>query len=84
MNSSGPLLVGKGTFPWNLRPHRHYSERICFFTSLVGNTLLIALIKMEKNPVMKPYNRVLLLNIAFDYFYTLVSVVVEMVRLIVP
>lgn len=32
----------------------------------------------EKDKVMKPYSRVLLINVAFDYFYTVVSMFIEM------
>lgn len=78
-NSTGPLLIGNGKFLWNLRPHRHYSERICFVASLIGNTILVLLIGREKNPVMIPYSRVLLLNVFFDSIYTFYSMFIELV-----
>ncbi|KAH7698374.1 hypothetical protein AAVH_34533, partial [Aphelenchoides avenae] len=75
-NVSG-IVVGSGYFG-NLRPFRHYSERVCVVASLVSNTILAALLLSEKNEVMKPYSRVLLINVVFDYFYTIVSMVIEM------
>jgi hypothetical protein len=73
------LILFGGNFPWNLRPLRHYSERICFWVSLVANGILAVLLIREKNETMKPYSRVLLLNVIFDYAYTVVSMIVEMV-----
>ncbi|KAH7695029.1 hypothetical protein AAVH_37916 [Aphelenchoides avenae] len=75
-NVSG-IVIGSGYFG-NLRPFRHYSERVCVVASLVSNTLLAALLLTEKNEVMKPYSRVLLINVGVDYFYTIVSMVIEM------
>ncbi|KAH7701117.1 hypothetical protein AAVH_31753, partial [Aphelenchoides avenae] len=72
------MLVGNGKFLWNLRPYRHYSERICFAASLIGNTILVLLIGREKNPVMIPYSRVLLLNVFFDCIYTFYSMLIEL------
>lgn len=64
---------------WNLRPLRHYSERVSFVLSLTTNTILAVLLLREKNEVMKPYSRVLLLNCLFDYIYTFACIVVEVV-----
>lgn len=71
-----PLLGGKFG---DLRHVRHYSERICFVTSIVVNSVLIVLLAKEKNAVMKPYSRVLLLNAVCDYIYTIVSIITEVV-----
>ncbi|KAH7725162.1 hypothetical protein AAVH_07209, partial [Aphelenchoides avenae] len=70
-------VIDLGALPMDLRPLRHYSERICFWVSLVANTILGTLLVREKNETMKPYSRVLLLNVIFDYLYTVVSMVVE-------
>lgn len=72
------IVIGDGYFG-NLRPFRYHSERVCFVASLVSNTILAGLLVCEKNEVMKPYSRVLLINVAFDYFYVVVSMLVEMV-----
>ncbi|KAH7697141.1 hypothetical protein AAVH_35777, partial [Aphelenchoides avenae] len=64
------LILFGGHFPWNLRPIRHYMERGCFVFSIVVNMILTSLLLTEKNEVMKPYSRVLLLNQAIDYVYT--------------
>ncbi|KAH7703262.1 hypothetical protein AAVH_29568 [Aphelenchoides avenae] len=69
-----------GRFPMNLRPARYRRSRLCFASSLLGNAVLIVLIKMEKIPVMVPYSRVLLMNVAFDLFYTFVCIFTEVVR----
>ncbi|KAH7721390.1 hypothetical protein AAVH_11134 [Aphelenchoides avenae] len=76
-----PWIVGDGRFPMNLRPLRLWSSRLCFASSLFGNAILIILIKLEKNPVMTPYGRVLLMNVGFDLFYTVVCMITEVVRL---
>lgn len=73
------FMIGDGKFFWNLRPIRHYSERVCFGSSLLANMILTALLLLEKNRLIKPYSRVLLLNAIFDYVYTFVSFPVEMV-----
>ncbi|KAH7715586.1 hypothetical protein AAVH_17024, partial [Aphelenchoides avenae] len=72
-----PWVFGDGRFPVNLRAARLWSTRLSFGTSLLGNAILVMLIKMEKNPVMIPYNRVLLMNVGFDLFYTFVCMVTE-------
>ncbi|KAH7716231.1 CBN-SRJ-11 protein [Aphelenchoides avenae] len=64
------LILFGGHFPWNLRPIRHFMERGCFVFSIVVNMILTSLLLTEKNEVMKPYSRVLLLNQAIDYVYT--------------
>ncbi|KAH7716214.1 hypothetical protein AAVH_16339 [Aphelenchoides avenae] len=74
------LLIGDGHFFWNARPTRHISERICFGFSVVANTVLAVLLVREKNPAMKPYSRVLLLNAVFDYIYTVICMIVEVVN----
>ncbi|KAH7719268.1 hypothetical protein AAVH_13240, partial [Aphelenchoides avenae] len=61
----------------DLRPVRHYSERVCFVASIVCNSILALLLVREKDATMKPYSRVLLINVAFDYIYTVVSMAVE-------
>jgi hypothetical protein len=78
-NASEALIIGNGKFFWNLRPVRHYSERFCFASSLLTNIILTVLLLREKNRMIKPYSRVLLLNAMFDYVYTIVCVVIEMV-----
>ena len=75
-----PWIFGDGRFPVNLRPARFWSSRLCFGSSLLGNAILIVLIKMEKNPVMIPYSRVLLMNVGFDLYYTVVCMLTEVVR----
>ncbi|KAH7716223.1 7TM GPCR protein [Aphelenchoides avenae] len=75
-NASG-VVIGSGYFG-NIRPVRHYSEKVCFVASLVSNTVLAVLLIRERNETMKPYSRVLLINVAFDYFYTIVSMVIEL------
>ncbi|KAH7716222.1 7TM GPCR protein [Aphelenchoides avenae] len=75
MNSTS-LVIGNGYFG-NLRPTRHRTERVCFAISIFSNSILAVLLIREKNEVMKPYSRVLLINVAFDYFYTIVSMIVE-------
>ncbi|KAH7700424.1 hypothetical protein AAVH_32456, partial [Aphelenchoides avenae] len=77
-STSNSLVIGDGKFPWNLRPLRAYSERVCFGVSMVANTVLIMLLIRERNPTIRPYSRVLLLSAIFDYVYTIVSIVVEM------
>lgn len=64
---------------YNLRPFRRYSERASFVLSICLNSVLATLLVREKNEVMRPYSRVLLLNCAFDYLYTVVCMVAEMV-----
>ncbi|KAH7710824.1 hypothetical protein AAVH_21878 [Aphelenchoides avenae] len=71
------LVIGDGYFG-NLRPFRHYSERICFVSSMLSNALLAVLLIREKNETMKPYSRVLLINVVVDYVYTITCMVVEM------
>lgn len=73
------LMIGDGNFFFNLRPVRHYSERVSFGSSLLANFILTALLLLEKNRMIKPYSRVLLLNAVFDYVYTFVSFAIEMV-----
>ncbi|KAH7693594.1 hypothetical protein AAVH_39368, partial [Aphelenchoides avenae] len=51
-----PNVTASNRF-WNLRPLRHYSERLTFVLSLIGNTTLAVLLIREKNEVMKPYSR---------------------------
>lgn len=65
---------------WNLRPLRHFSERFCFITSCIANAVLAVLLIRERNEIMRPYSRVLLLNCFFDVFYTIVCMAVEVVR----
>lgn len=77
-SNSSALVVFDGYFG-NLRPLRHVSERICFFTSLAANAVLAVLLIREKNEVMKPYSRVLLINVAFDVLYTVICMLVETV-----
>ncbi|KAH7696253.1 hypothetical protein AAVH_36679, partial [Aphelenchoides avenae] len=74
--SSGVIVIGDGYFA-NLRPVRHYSERVCFVISIVCNAVLAVLLIREKNATMKPYSRVLLLNLGCDVFYACVIMVVE-------
>ncbi|KAH7714843.1 hypothetical protein AAVH_17791 [Aphelenchoides avenae] len=61
----------------NLRPLRHFSERFCFGTSCVANAVLAVLLIRERNEVMRPYSRVLLLNCFLDCLYTVVCMIVE-------
>lgn len=77
--AKSPLLViGSGYFG-NLRPIRHHTERLCFAVSTIANSILAVMLIREKNEVMKPYSRVLLINVAFGYFYTIASMIVEIV-----
>lgn len=64
---------------YNLRAFRTYSERASFVLSVCLNSVLATLLVREKNDIMRPYSRVLLLNCAFDYLYTVVCMVAEMV-----
>ncbi|KAH7702290.1 hypothetical protein AAVH_30561, partial [Aphelenchoides avenae] len=61
----------------NLRPVRYASERICFGMSMMCNTVLAWLLIREKDRIMKPYSRVLLINCLFDYLYTIGCFVIE-------
>ncbi|KAH7721382.1 hypothetical protein AAVH_11126 [Aphelenchoides avenae] len=79
MHDHDPLVLGSGYFG-NLRHLRLCSERACFVTSIASNTVLAALLMREKNEVMKPCSRVLLINVAFDYLYTVLCMIFEIVR----
>lgn len=72
------ILFDFGVVP-NFRHVRHYSERVCFVLSILTNTTILAILLREKNRVMKPYSRVLVLNCIFDYCYTLTCAIIEVV-----
>lgn len=74
------LVIGSG-FCCDLRSFRHHSECVCFVASILSNVVLAVMLVREKNEVMRPYSRVLLINVGFDCFYTVVCMVLEMVRL---
>ncbi|KAH7696492.1 hypothetical protein AAVH_36437 [Aphelenchoides avenae] len=71
------LVIGDGFFA-DLRSLRHYSERVCFVASITFNSILAVLLVREKNQTLKPYSRVLLINVGADLFYTIMCMVVEM------
>lgn len=72
------VAVGSG-YCCNIRLVRHYSERACFAMSLVSNAVLAVMLVREKNVVMKPYSRVLLINVLFDVIYTIICMFLELV-----
>lgn len=76
---TGALVFGDGYFGYNLRPLRHISERVCFVVSLVSNAVLAVLLVRENNATIKPYSRVLLINVVFDVVYTISLMIVEIV-----
>lgn len=77
-SEAGVLVIGDGFFA-DLRPLRHWSERVCFVASILSNAVLAVLLIREKNQTLKPYSRVLLINVGADVFYAVMSLLVEMV-----
>ncbi|KAH7711727.1 hypothetical protein AAVH_20970 [Aphelenchoides avenae] len=76
-SEAGVLVIGDGFFA-DLRPLRHWSERVCFVASILSNAVLAVLLIREKNQTLKPYSRVLLINVGADVFYAVMSLLVEM------
>ncbi|KAH7723737.1 7TM GPCR protein [Aphelenchoides avenae] len=72
----GTLIIGDGFFA-NLRPLRHYGERVSFVLSIMCNSVLAVLLLRERNETMRPYSRVLLINVAFDCLYAVMNLLVE-------
>ncbi|KAH7724234.1 Protein Y9C9A.5 [Aphelenchoides avenae] len=79
MNNVSILMASDLPHFGNLRPLRYVSERICFAMSMTCNTVLAWLLIREKDRVMKPYSRVLLINCLFDYLYTIGCFIIEIV-----
>lgn len=63
----------------NLRYFHHLSETIVFVLSLIVNSMLILIIKNEKNKMLQAYSKVLLQNSIIDIICTIVCFLTELV-----